>query len=446
MSKVVTRFAPSPTGHLHIGNARTALICYLFAKKLGGEFILRIDDTDLERSKEEYADSIKEDLTWLGLKWDKIERQSARLARYEEVKKKLMAEGRIYPCYESATELEVKRKMLLKRGKPPIYDRAALSLTPEQISKYEAEGRKPHFRFKLNEGQIKFHDLVKGDVVFEQKNLSDPVIIREDGSPTYLLPSAVDDVDMGITHVVRGEDHVTNTAIQVQIFEALSGRVPHFAHLALLKVKDGKISKREGGFEIKALKEEGIEALAINSFLARIGTSEVVEARTDFNEIVKNFDISKFSKAPTNYEVEELSRINTKVLHQFSFNEVKERLKTLGVDKVNENFWLSVRSNLKKFSEVKDWWHILSENMQPVIDDAEFTKAAGNLLPSGNWNETTWDAWMSEVKAKTGRKGKELFMPIRKALTGMEHGPELKILLPLIGREKALARLEGKAA
>ncbi len=402
---------------------------------------MRIDDTDVGRSKQEYTDAIKEDLTWLGLKWDSTFSQSERLARYDEIKQKLLEAKRLYPCYETAAELETKRKMQMKLGKPPIYDRAALSLTAEKKSEYEKQGRKPHYRFLMQDGKIEWDDLVRGKVSFEAKNLGDPILIREDGSPTYLLPSAVDDADYGITHIVRGEDHVTNTAVQVQIFAALGAAVPQFAHLALLKSKDNKISKREGGFEIKALRESGIEAMAISSFLARMGTSEVVEPRTNLEQVIAGFDITKFGRAPTTYDEAELERINVKVIQKLQYSEIKERFL-----EVDENFWASVQPNLKTLAEIKDWWKICNEKLTPVIDEPEFTREAGNFLPEGKWDETTWNQWMDKVKNTTQRQGKALFMPIRKALTGMEHGPELKNLLPLIGREKALARLNGEAA
>jgi len=446
MTKIKTRFAPSPTGFLHIGNARTALICYLYAKKHGGEFLLRIDDTDIARSKQEYTDAIKEDLVWLGLKWDESFRQSERLSRYDEVKKQLLEMGRLYPCYETAVELEVKRKMQMKLGRPPIYDRASLNLSAEKKAEYEAGGRKPHYRFLMQDGKIEWDDLVRGKVSFEAKNLGDPILLREDGSPTYLLPSAIDDVDSGITHIVRGEDHVTNTAVQIQIFAALGANIPVFAHLALLKAKDAKISKREGGFEIKHLRESGIEAMAINSFLARMGTSEMVEARTNLEDIIKGFDISKFGRAPTTYDEADLSRLNIKLVQAYSFAEIKLHLAEMGLSEIDENFWKSVQPNLKTLAEIKDWWKICNEKLAPVIEDAEFLAQAGNFLPDGQWDETTWNAWMDKLKAATGRQGKNLFMPIRKAITGMEHGPELKNLLPLIGREKVLARLNGEGA
>lgn len=443
---VITRFAPSPTGLIHVGNTRTALICYLFAKSHGGQFMLRIDDTDTERSKDEYIQQIQEDLKWLGLDWNIYSRQSERTARYEEIKQKLVADGRLYPCYETPQEIEIKRKMLLNQGKPPIYDRSALKLTDADHKKFKAEGRPPHWRFKLDESKpIQWHDLIKGHIHFEASNLSDPVLIRENGMPTYMLPSAIDDMDYNITHIVRGEDHVSNTAIQIQLFEAIGGSIPHFAHHSLMKSKDGKISKRDGGFDIGALRRDGIEPMAITSFLARLGTSQPVEARTTLGELAEHFDLNHFSRAAAIYDFTELERLNPKVLHLYSYNQVKD---TPELKAINEEFWLSVRSNLTRLADIREWWAICKEPLSPVIEknDSDFTQKASTLLPEGKWDENTWGMWIEAVKKATGRKGKELFMPLRKALTARESGPELKDILPLIGKEKAISRLNGREA
>lgn len=440
---VITRFAPSPTGLLHIGNARTALVCYLIARKNGGKFMLRLDDTDTERSTEAFATAIQEDLKWLGLNWDSMARQSDRLARYEEIKHKLVADGRLYPCYETAEELDMKRKLLVGRGLPPMYDRAALQLTDAQKKAFEAQGIKPHWRFKMADTTIAWDDQIKGTTTFEGKNLSDPVLIRANGTPTYLLPSAIDDMDFGVTHIIRGEDHVTNTAIQIQLFEAIGGKVPVFAHNALMKAKEGKISKREGGFEIASLRSDGIEVMTILSFLARLGTSDPIEPRTSMQELLDNFDITRFSKNAAIYEEVELERLNPKVLHKFTYADVKNRPELAGID---EEFFTSVQPNLTHLHEIRQWWEICKEKLTPVIEDAGFTQQASQLLPSGTWDQNTWGIWINEVKNATGRKGKDLFMPIRKALTARDNGPELKDILPLIGNEKAVARLNGKAA
>jgi glutamyl-tRNA synthetase len=441
---VITRFAPSPTGLIHIGNVRTALLCFLIARKNSGKFMLRMDDTDTERSKPEYATAIENELKWLGLDWDIFAKQSDRADRYEEVKQKLISQGLLYPCYESAQDLDVKRKMLVNRGLPPIYDRSALSLTEKEKQNFEKQGIKPHWRFKLDETKtISWEDDIKGKITFEAKNLSDPVLIRANGTPTYMLPSAIDDMDFGITNVVRGEDHVSNTAIQIQLFEAIGANIPTFAHNALMKAKDGKISKREGGYDIAAMRDEGIEVMTINSFLARLGTSDPIEPRTSINEIIENFNIKRFTKNAAIYEYVELERLNPKVLHKMSFEDVKDRPEMQGIDK---EFFESVKPNLNKLSEIKDWWQICKEPLTPVIENPEFAKQASELLPEGNWDENTWSQWTSKVKDVTGKKGKELFMPIRKALTARDNGPELKLILPLIGPEKATARLNGKSA
>ncbi len=406
--------------------------------------MLRLDDTDTERSKEEYAEIIKENLTWLGLEWDIIARQSERLERYEEVKQKLIADGRMYPCYESAEDLDMKRKVLIGRGLPPIYDRAALDLSDDVKQKLEADGTTPHWRFKLDEtSTIQWNDLIKGPTRFEAKNLSDPVLIRANGAPTYMLPSTIDDIDFDISHVVRGEDHVSNTAIQIQIFEAIGGKVPEFAHHSLMKSKGGKISKREGGFDVGAIRDNGIEAMAINSFLARLGTSDPIEPRLNLDEIVDNFDLSRFTKGSAIYDFIELERMNPKILHIFSYTDVKNREEMQDID---EEFFNSVQPNLTHLSEIQEWHQICKDELAPVIDDADFTASASKLLPEGEWDENTWGEWINKVKEATGKKGKELFMPIRKALTARDNGPELKHILPLIGSAKTTARLNGQKA
>lgn len=401
--------------------------------------MLRLDDTDVERSTEEFAQAIQEDLKWLGLEWDILARQSERMARYEDIKMKLATDGRLYPCYETAGELDIKRKMQLKRGMPPIYDRAALTLSIAQRKQYEAEGRTPHWRFKMDEsGVIEWDDLVKGHIKFEAHHLGDPILIRENGAPTYMLPSAIDDMDFNISHVVRGEDHVTNTAIQIQLFRAIGNHMPKFAHHSLMKGKEGKISKREGGFDIRSLRENGVEAMAINSFLARLGTSEPAVPEAHLEALINGFSLDKFSKTSAIYEFAELERMNSKVLHLMPYSEVKNRFEMKNVD---EKFWLAVRPNLTKLSEIQEWWEICHGNIKPIVEDAQFLKDAAGLLPEGVWDETTWSQWIEKIKKITPRKGKELFMPLRKALTARETGPELKYVLPLIGREKVLARL-----
>lgn len=442
--KILTRFAPSPTGLLHVGNVRTALINWLYTYSKGGEFLLRIDDTDKERSRVEYVEAIKQDLSWLGLSWGKYFHQSERLARYEAAKQTLLAKGRLYPCYETPEELEVKRKMLLGRGLPPIYDRAALKLTEAQKSAYAQAGKQPHWRLLLDEEAIAWVDEIRGETQFDPTKLSDPILIRADGSFLYMLPSVVDDIDEGITHIIRGEDHVSNTAIQVQIFKALGAKPPSFGHLPLVTSKEASISKRTGGFDIQSLRAEGFEPMTINSFLCKLGTSQPMEAKKSLAQLADVFDITAFGRAPTHYDITDLERLNAKLLHSLSFEQVKPHLVEFGLEAVDAVFWEAVKPNIAKLQEVREWWRICKTPLKPEMEDKEFTMQASAWLPEGVWDETTWEHWINLVKERTGRKGKALFMPIRKALTAMEHGPELKQLLPLIGREKALKRLTGE--
>lgn len=440
MSNVKVRFAPSPTGFMHIGNTRTALFNWLLAKKLGGRFMLRIDDTDKLRSKKEYEDVIRDNLTWMGLEWCEEARQSARFDRYNEVAEKLKAAGRIYACYETPEELEIKRKQKMAKGLPPVYDRQALSYTPEDIARFEAEGRKPHYRFKLLPGEIAWNDLVRGKVSYNAENLSDPIIIREDGSYLYHLPSVIDDVDFGITHIVRGEDHVTNTASQIQMFEALGGTIPVFAHLPLLTGKEGKLSKRLGSLGVSELRDNGVEAMSICSFLAKLGTSEAIEPYYDLEMLAQSLDFAKIGRAQPKFDEDELKHFNTKVVHGMPYANVKDRVK------VDEMFWNAVRANLETVDDVKNWQNICMREVTPILEDKELTDMAASVLPPEPWTEETFNLWLNEVKTRSGKKGKELFHPLRKALTAQENGPELKILLPLIGRNKAQKRLLGKTA
>jgi glutamyl-tRNA synthetase len=449
---VISRFAPSPTGHLQLGNIRTASIAYLFARHAGGKFILRIDDTDTERSKDEYTGGIKADLGWLGFRWDDYKHQRGREAVYDKARDQLIASGRLYPCYETEEELALKRKVQLGRGQPPIYDRAALKLTPEQKAKYEAEGRKPHYRFLLKHEPIIWQDLVRGHVEFQGKDMSDPVLIRADGTALYHLGSVVDDIEYGITHIVRGEDHVTNTACHVQMFEALNeGKVgtkpPTFAHLPLMFDDEGKkFSKRSGSLSIATLRdEEGLEAIAIIAFLGRLGTSQPIEPFWSLDEFIKQFDITHFSKANPKFIYEDLLRLNARIVHQMKFEDVKARLEQMGLNGVTEEFWLAARPNLTVLKDIRDWWHVANGPVKPVIADKDFAQQAAALLPAEPWDEKTWSAWANAIKDKTGRKGKDLFMPLRQALTGMDHGPEMANLLPLIGYERTAERLKQAA-
>lgn len=444
---VKVRFAPSPTGYLHAGNLRVALINWLYAHQQGGEFILRLDDTDEERSTEEFAAAIQEDLTWCGLKWDAFYRQRDRYDRYAEAVAQLKASGRLYACYETADELERKRRMQLARRKPPVYDREGLRLTDADRQKLEAEGRRPHWRFKLTENErIVWNDLVRGEVSVDMSSVSDPVLVRADGTYLYTLPSVVDDVDMAISHVLRGEDHVTNTAVQIQIYRALGDHVPAFGHFALLIGAHGEaMSKRTGTLSLRSLRDDGIEPMALLSLLARLGTSDPVEPRLMLTELTAGFDITHFGRATAKFDVDELRNLNAKVLHAMPYAMVKDRLADLGLN-VDEAFWQAVRPNLAKLTDVKEWGQVVQGPMQGVIDNPDFISAAATLLPAEPWNGDTWKTWTAAVKDKTGVKGKELFLPLRKALTGHEHGPELAALLPLIGRDRAAKRLRGEVA
>ena len=440
---VKVRFAPSPTGKLHVGNMRTAIVNWLFARKCGGDFILRLDDTDTERSTEEFAEGIKEDLTWLGLDWDSIFRQSDRFELYDKAAQKLKDEGRLYPCYETAQELDLKRKVQLGQGKPPVYDRAGLNLTPEDVAKYEADGRSAHWRFKLlTPARVKWTDLVKGELSFDMESLSDPILIREDGSYLYTLPSVVDDIDYEITHIMRGEDHTTNSAVQVQLFEALGGKSPELCHFSLLTgIKGEGLSKRLGSASINSYREEeGLEAMSLMCLLARLGSSLPILPFTDVKELIESFDFTTFSRSAAKFDPHELEVINAKILHQTEFEDIKSRID------ITEDFWNIARANIKKLKDIHELLLIIKGPITPKIEDADFALKALDLLPSGDWDNGSWKLWTAAVKDVTGAKGKALFMPLRQALTGADHGPEMGALLPFIGREKASARLKGDIA
>lgn len=437
------RFAPSPTGRIHIGNARTAILNWLFTRKAGGRFILRYDDTDVERSTREFADGIATDLDWLGLAPDEVFRQSERFALYDAAAEKLKTDGRLYACYETAEELDYKRKRQLARHQPPIYDRAGLNLTDDERAKLEAGGHKPHWRFKLNQRDVHWNDLVRGDVHIDTSSLSDPVLIREDGSYLYTLPSVVDDIDMGLTHIIRGEDHTTNAAVQVEIFEALGAKAPAFAHHSLLVGADGKgLSKRLGSLSIAAMREAGLEAMAVVSHGALIGTSEAIEPHTGMDALLEVFDLSKLSRAPGRFDMAELENLNARIVHQLSYDDVRQRLADMDADGGND-FWQAVHSNLTRVEDAADWHRIIYGDLTSEIadEDRDFIAQAASLLPDEPWDDTTWKTWTDAVKQTSGRKGKTLFMPLRLALTGRSHGPELAALLPLIGAERALSRL-----
>ncbi|QIG78496.1 glutamate--tRNA ligase [Stakelama tenebrarum] len=443
---VTTRFAPSPTGLLHVGNLRTALHNWLFARSQGGRFLLRIDDTDRERSREEYVDAARADLAWMGIVPDGEARQSERFDRYEARFAELVSAGRVYPAYETPEELDLRRKVLLGRGLPPVYDRAALKLSDEQRAAYEAEGRTPHWRFKLaHDAPIIWDDRVRGFQKFDPAALSDPVIRRGDGSWLYLLPSVIDDIEMGITHVVRGEDHVSNTAAQIQMFEALGATPPVFAHAALLTGSEGKLSKRLGSLGVSHFREEGIEPQALVALLARLGTSDAVEPFADPAPLIQSFSFSRFGRAPARFDEGELAALNARIVHQLPFDAVADRLPE-GVD---ATAWEAVRPNLAKVSEAQDWWQVIEGPItKPGLsdEDRDFLAMAVQAAEAIDWSGTPWQALTGALKAQTGRKGKPLFLPLRQALTGRDHGPEMAALLPLIGRARAVARLRAAAA
>ena len=441
---VTVRFAPSPTGLLHVGNARTALLNWLFARKHGGRFLLRIDDTDAARSTKEFEQAIYRDLEWLGLTHDGTDRQINRMAKYSVAFYQLQAAGRIYPCFETEAELERQRSLLAARKLPPVYNRA--SLEPANKAKWEAEGRKPHWRFKLSRSKVRWTDLVRGPVEIDTATMSDPVLVREDGAFLYTLPSVADDIDMAISHVVRGEDHVTNTAAQIEIFQALGAPIPKFAHFPLLVGAGGEaLSKRLGSLSLQDLREDGIEPLAVASYLAKIGTSDPVEPRQTLGELAAEFDFAKIGRAPAHFVPEELSALNARTLHVMPYSAVASRVPPLK-DVKGEALWEAVKSNLNKLGDITDMARLVTGPVTPVIEDAALAAAAAQLLPPEPWDQETWGGWTKAVAAQTGAKGKGLFHPLRLALTGLEHGPELKKLLPLIGRDKCVARLKGQTA
>jgi glutamyl-tRNA synthetase len=444
--KPVVRFAPSPTGLIHIGNARVALLNALFARREGGTFVLRYDDTDLARSKQEYADAIAEDLAWLGTVPDLVVRQSDRFPLYDDVARRLREAGRLYPAYETAEELEFRRKRQLARGLPPIYDRAALKLTDEERQRLEAEGRRPHWRFRLEPRQVAWTDMIRGECHVDCASLSDPVLVREDGTYLYTLPSVADDIDLAITHVIRGEDHVTNTAVQIQIFEALGAPLPVFAHHNLLTTASGEgLSKRLGHLSLRGLREAGLEPQAVASLAVLVGSAEAVRAVPTIDALAALVDFAHISRAPAKFDEHELEQLNARLVHEMSYEAVRERLAALNVGG-GEAFWLAVRTNLVKVADAAAWWQVVEGPVTPVIEDRAFMERAAAVLPAAPFDQTTWKAWTEAVKAETGAKGKALFMPLRLALTGLDHGPELAGLLPLIGRERAAARLRGEAA
>jgi glutamyl-tRNA synthetase len=435
---VVTRFAPSPTGRLHVGNIRTALHNFLFARKNGGRFILRVDDTDRERSTTEFDEAIQSDLAWMGLNPDQIARQSERFGLYEREFERLKAAGRVYACYETAEELEVRRKVLLGRGLPPVYERKAADAPVP-------EGRAPHWRFRLDhEAPIVWSDLIRGEQRFDPKLLSDPVVRREDGSWLYLLPSVIDDVDLGVTHIVRGEDHVSNSATQIQMFEALGSTPPHFAHEALLVAAEGKLSKRLGSYGAEHLRAEGVEPIALLDVLARIGTSQPVEALTSVDELADGFDFSTFGRAPAHFDPHEVELINARILHKLEYAAVADRLP----DGATAEDWLLLRGNLQRVADVAGWLTVIHGEIEPPElshEERLLVKDAAGIAEKLDWSSEPWRTLTDDLKRNSGKKGRELFHPLRLALTGRESGPEMAGMLAAMGRDRAIRRLQAAA-
>jgi glutamyl-tRNA synthetase len=439
----ITRFAPSPTGYIHVGNLRTALMNYLIARKAGGTFILRIDDTDPVRSEEKYVDGIKQDLEWLGLHWDKVERQSERLDRYADAADKLRSIDRFYEAFETPTELDLKRKKQLNMGKPPVYDRAALNLSAEERDALRAERGDGVWRFKLDQERINWKDGILGDISIDAASVSDPVLIRGDGQVLYTIASVVDDTDMGVTNVVRGSDHVTNTATQIQIMKALGMTPPSFAHHSLLTGPQGEaLSKRLGTLALRDLREQGVQPMALLSMMARLGSSDPMELRSEMSELIEGFEVSSFGTAPTKFDVADLFPLTANVLQAKPLADVADQIAELGVPAdLAETFWTVTRDNITTLKDLAAWWTLFSEGADPVIDeeDAEFVAQAMAMLPEGPFDDTTWKTWTGAVKEATGRKGKGLFMPLRKALTGQSHGPDMSATMILLQVVKARA-------
>mgnify|MGYP006091528819 FL=1 len=441
---VKVRFAPSPTGHLHIGNFRTALVNFLFARKEKGHFMLRIDDTDHERSTLEFEKAIIEDLSWMNLNWDSIEKQSTRLKRYDEVLENLLDKKRAYACYETADELSLKRKVQLSSGKPPVYDRSSLRLSDSEIADLKSKGKKPHYRFLLDHSEVTWNDLVKGQGKYHMSSLSDPVILREDGRVIYTLASVVDDIDFKITHILRGEDHMTNSAAQIQLFEALGSTAPNLGHLSLLTdISGAGLSKRLGSLSLKDLRNEGIHPMAISSLLSKVGTSDPVEIKKEIKTIILYFDINKFGKSKSKFDKNELSILNSKIYQLIDFEEINEDLNKMNIS-ITKEFWNLIRGNIALLKNVKDWWDICFGTIDSIIENQDFLDLALEVLPIDQFNETTWSTWTKKISQETGKKGKELYMPLRLCLTGQNKGPEMADLILMMGRDKVIKRLSNQ--
>ena len=441
---VKVRFAPSPTGFLHIGNFRTALVNFLFARKEKGHFMLRIDDTDHERSSLEFEKAIIEDLSWMNFKWDSLEKQSNRLKRYDEALETLLDKKRAYACYETAEELSLKRKAQLSSGKPPVYDRSSLRLSDSDVADLKAKGNKPHYRFLLDHSEVIWNDLIKGGSKYHMSSLSDPVILREDGRVIYTLASVVDDIDFDITHILRGEDHMTNSAAQIQLFEALGSAAPNLGHLSLLTdISGAGLSKRLGSLSLKDLRNEGIHPMAISSLLSKVGTSDPVEIKKEIETIILYFDINKFGKSKSKFDKNELSILNSKIYQLIDFEEINEDLKKMNIS-ITKEFWNLIRGNIALLKNVKDWWDICFGIIDSIIENQDFLDSALEALPKDQFNEKTWSIWTKKLSEETGKKGKELYMPLRLCLTGQNKGPEMADLILMMGRDKVIKRLSNQ--
>jgi len=441
---VKVRFAPSPTGFLHIGNFRTALVNFLFARKEKGHFMLRIDDTDHERSSLEFEKAIIEDLSWMNFKWDSLEKQSNRLKRYDEALETLLDKKRAYACYETAEELSLKRKAQLSSGKPPVYDRSSLRLSDSDVADLKAKGKKPHYRFLLDHSEVIWNDLIKGGSKYHMSSLSDPVILREDGRVIYTLASVVDDIDFDITHILRGEDHMTNSAAQIQLFEALGSAAPNLGHLSLLTdISGAGLSKRLGSLSLKDLRNEGIHPMAISSLLSKVGTSDPVEIKKEIETIILYFDINKFGKSKSKFDKNELSLLNSKIYQLIDFEEIDEDLKKMNIS-ITKEFWNLIRGNIALLKNVKDWWDICFGIIDSIIENQDFLDSALEALPKDQFNEKTWSTWTQKLSQITGKKGKELYMPLRLCLTGQNKGPEMADLILMMGRDKVIKRLSNQ--
>ena len=438
---IKVRFAPSPTGYLHIGNFRTALVNFLFARNVNGHFMLRIDDTDQERSSLEYEEAIKEDLSWMSINWDSLEKQSSRLSNYDDALETLLDKKRAYPCFETAEELSLKRKGQLSSGKPPVYDRSALKLSDSDIADLKSKGKKAHYRFLLNHTDVNWDDLVKGPSKYNMSNLSDPVILREDGRVIYTLASVVDDIDFKVTDILRGEDHMTNSAAQIQLFEALGSSAPRLGHLSLLTDISGSgLSKRLGSLSLKDLRHEGFEPMAISSLLSKVGTSDPIDVFKDIKQIIKEFDINKFGKSKPKFDKNELSNLNSKFFQLMDYEDIINKLKTMDLN-ITKEFWYLIRGNIEILDDVKIWMNVCFGNIQTKNIDSDLLSLALKLLPHDQFNENTWSIWTNLLKIESGKKGKDLYKPLRLCLTGQDNGPEMASLISIMGKDKVIERL-----